>query len=53
MKIEIPTILSNECIQHFRKLYRKYYGVDLTVEQANKEANRIMTIMAIVIENTN
>lgn len=53
MKIEIPTTLSEESNTQFRVLYKKYYGINLTEEQANNEACRVLTFMAIVIENTN
>ena len=52
MKIEVPTILSEQGNVQLRALYRKHYGIDLTEEEANIEGNRIMTFMAIVFENS-
>lgn len=52
MRIQIPTTLSEESNRKFRKLYKNAYGLELTIDQANDEAFRAMTFLAIVIENT-
>jgi len=53
MKIEIPTTLSKESNTQFRTIYRKNFGIDLSIQHANEEANKVLTFMAIVIENIN
>jgi len=52
MKIEVPTTLSEERNIEFRRLYKKHYHIDLTEEQANNEAFRLLSFFAIIIENT-
>jgi len=52
MKLEIPTTLSEAKNAEFRALYKKHYHIELTSEEANKEAFRLLTFCAIIIENT-
>jgi len=52
MKINVPTSLSDELNLKFRAIYKRTYGIELTVEQANAEAFRFLSFCAIIIENT-
>jgi hypothetical protein len=52
MKIQVPTTLSTERNTEFRRLYKDQYGVELTIEEANEEAFRLLSFFAIIIENT-
>lgn len=52
MTLHVPTTLSDDKNQEFRRLYLKHYGKALTAEQANEEAFRLLCFFAIVIENT-
>jgi len=52
MHLQVPTTLSEERNQEFRDLYKEHFGIDLTVEEADAEAYRVMSFIAIIIENT-
>ncbi len=52
MKIQVPTTLSLESNMEFRRLYKDQYGVELTIEETNDEAYRLLSFFALVIENT-
>lgn len=51
MHIQVPTTLSKERNQEFRSLYKEHFKIELTVEEANREAYRLMSFIAIIIEN--
>lgn len=52
MKIQVPTTLSVESNKEFRRLYKYQYGVELTIDEANIEAFRLLGLFALIIENT-
>ena len=52
MKIQVPTKLSDRGNERFRVLYKKHFGIDVTVDMANGEAHRVMLYLATLIENT-
>lgn len=52
MRINIPTQLSEKSNAKFRMLYKKHFDIDISVEKANKEAHRLFSFFAIIIENT-
>lgn len=52
MRLKVPTTLSKESNTTFRKMYKEHFNTDLTVEEANEEAHRVMSFLAIIIENT-
>lgn len=52
MHIQVPTTLSKERNQEFRNLYKEHFKMDLTVEEADAEAYRLMCFIAVIIENT-
>jgi hypothetical protein len=52
MRIQVPTQLSKESNTQFRRLYKKHFDIDISVEEADKEAHRLFSFFAIIIENT-
>jgi len=52
MRIQVPTQLSKKSNIKFRRLYKKHFNMDISVEEANKEAHRLFSFFAIIIENT-
>jgi len=52
MRIQVPTRLSDNRNHRFRLLYKKHFNIELSVEQANEEAFRLMSFCVIIIENT-
>ena len=51
-KIRVPESLSEERNEEFRRLYKKHYNMDITVEEANEEFRNLGSFFAIIIENT-
>ena len=52
MRIEVPIKLSDQSNAKFRRLYKKHFNIDISVEEANEEAHRLFSFFAIIIENT-
>ena len=52
MNLDVPTTLSEEKNSEFRRLYKKHYDIDLTLQEANDEAFRLLSFGAVIIENT-
>ncbi len=52
MRIQVPTQLSKERNAEFRRLYKKHFNEDINIEEADKEAYRLGSFLAIIIENT-
>ena len=50
MILDIPTTLSEDKNQEFRALYKKHYSMDLSIEEANAEAYRLLSFGAIVFK---
>ncbi|MEQ9263114.1 MAG: hypothetical protein RLP14_08140 [Owenweeksia sp.] len=49
MKIPVPTTLSDADNQRFRELYLKHFNEELTVDEANRKAYRLLSFYAVVI----
>jgi hypothetical protein len=52
MQIHIPAQLSKERNLKFRQLYKKHFNEELSIADADKEAYRLLSFFAIIIENT-
>ena len=52
MHIHIPKQLSESSNQKFRKLYKKHFELEVSVDEADSEAHRLLSFLAIIIENT-
>ena len=51
MPLVIPTILDEEQVREFQGLYKKHYGIDLSVEEAQEKGVHLLRFMTVVIEN--
>ena len=52
MQIHIPTQLTEKRNLKFRQLYKKHFDEELSIADADKEAYRLLSFFAIIIENT-
>lgn len=52
MHIHVPNQLSENSNQKFRNLYKKHFELEISVDEADNEAYRLLSFFAIIIENT-
>lgn len=50
MIFDVPTQLAEQKSIEFRRLCKKHYNIDLTEEESNEEAFRMLTFLSVILE---
>ena len=51
MKIDLPTTLPQKDNQRFRELWLTHFNEEITTEEANREAYKLLSFYALIIES--